>query len=97
MELIEMSMILFQVNNDLFHVLMARLRQSNGTPIRLFGNGPHVIAYLHANPDTDFLLETVQTGQQLPGTSKAKYRLASGHVFCGRVRFDSAANVVICS
>ena len=90
-------MILSRVNNDLFHVLMARLRQPNGTPVRLFGNGPHVIAYLHANPDTDFLLETVQTGQQLPGKGKAKYGPASGDVFCGRVRYDSAANAVLCS
>ena len=90
-------MILSRVNNDLFHVLVAKLRRSNGKPVRLFGNGPHVIAYLHANPDTDFLLETVQTGRQLLGTSKAKYGPASGDVFCGRVRFDSVANVVLCS
>jgi hypothetical protein len=90
-------MILSRVNNDLFHVLLARLRRSSGTPVRLFGNGPHVIAYLRANPDTDFVLETVQTGQRLPGTGKATYRPAGGDVLCGRVRFDSVANVVTCS
>jgi len=90
-------MILSRVNNDLFHVLVAKLRRSNGKPVRLFGNGPHVIAYLHANPDTDFLLETVQTGQRLLGTGKAKYGPAIGDVFCGRVRFDTVANVVVCS
>ena len=39
-------MILSRVGNDLFHVLMAGLTQMNGAPIRFFGNGPHVIAYL---------------------------------------------------
>jgi hypothetical protein len=90
-------MILSRVKNDLFHVLLARLKRSDGTHVRLFGNGPHVIAYLHANPDTDFLLETVQTGQQLPRPGKAKCGPASGDVFCGRVRFDSAANAVLFS
>ena len=88
-------MILSRVGNDLFHVLMAGLTQTNGAPIRFFANGPHVFAYLHANPDIEFLLESVQTGQQLTGEHKAKYRPAAGDVFCGQVRFDSATNRVV--
>jgi len=90
-------MILSRVRNDLFHVLLARLRQLNGAPIRFFGNGPHLIAYLHANPDTSFHLEAVQTGQQLNGGRRLKYSPAHGDVFCGQVRFDSVGNSVVCT
>jgi hypothetical protein len=90
-------MILSKVGNALFHVLVARLSRLNGGPIRFFGNGPFVVAYLHANPDTDFLLEAVDTGQQLGRTSKARFSPASDDVFCGRVRFNSVTNEVTCS
>ena len=87
-------MILVKVGNNLFHVLKAKLSKINGVPIRFFGNGPHVFAYLHANPDTDFLLESVDTGQCLAGTRKAEFKPATGDVFCGRVRYNSKTNDV---
>ena len=89
-------MILSKVGNDLFSVLVARLSRVNGQPIRFFGNSPHIIAYLHANPDTDFLLESVDTGQHLEGSRKARFIPANGDVFCGRVCFNSVTNHLTC-
>jgi hypothetical protein len=89
-------MILSKVGNDVCHVLVAKLSRLNGAPLRFFGNGPHVIAFLHAHPDTDFLLESVDTGQHLDGTRSAKFIPGNDDVFCGRVRFDSVSNVLSC-
>jgi hypothetical protein len=90
-------MILTKVQNDLFHVGVAKLKQANGNPIRFFGNGGQVIVYLKAHPDTAFLLEPVNIGMQLQGAIAGQYGPANGDVFCGQVKFDTNSNSVICT
>jgi hypothetical protein len=81
----------------LTEVLLAKLKQADGTVVRYYSTSPEIIAHLERNPGVDFLLEASKIGHPLYGADTANYGPQHGDIFCGQIRYDAATSEVICS
>jgi len=67
------------------------------------GSEEDLVGYLRARPDTEFhlrsyrLREDMDPRREIDDPKAADYGPGSGHIFCGAVRYDSAAGRVVSS
>ena len=67
------------------------------------GSEEDLVGYLRARPDTEFhlrsyrLREDMDAHREIDDPEAADYGPGSGHIFCGAVRYDSAAGRVVSS
>lgn len=89
-------MIVSQSGGVFLFVPLALLKRPDGTHVRFFSSSEGIVSYLKAHPGQDYVLEPTGNPLTYLESGPGDYGPQYGDVFIGQVRFDQAANQVVC-